>query len=68
MDSTSGITLVITPERIRLILGRKGNVSQASTEEAEAFLTLYRDQLETYLGHQLKTFVLAKMSSGIIEV
>ena len=56
------ITITITTERIRQLLARKGNVSQATTEEAEAFLTLYGGALTDHLGEELKKYVEGKLA------
>jgi hypothetical protein len=53
--------LDITVERIRLLMSA-GNVKQASTTEAKAFMTLYEDKLKEALECRLKEFVREKVS------
>ena len=55
------IEIKVTPERIRNLMS-KGNIRQANSQEAEAFLTLHGDQLQTAIEDAIKTFVARKMA------
>lgn len=56
----SEITFIIDAARIRQ-LGSHARNEQMSTEEAQAFLRLFREQLEEKLGNLVKEFVTAKL-------
>ena len=56
------ITITITTERIRQLLARKGNVRQATTQEAEAFLILYGTALTDHLAEELKRYVESRIA------
>lgn len=56
------IEFVVSPERIRQ-LSSGAKHSQATTEEARAFMLLYRTQLQDALSDAVKKFVQTKMAS-----
>ena len=62
---TPSLVITITTDRIRQLLAKKGNVSQATTQDAEAFLALYGRQLEEYLNTNTALFVAAKQEAGM---
>ena len=55
------IEIKITTERIRNLMSNKGNIRQATTQEAEAFLVVYGEQIKDDLEYGLKWFVSRKM-------
>lgn len=55
------VPFAITTERIRLLMSGKGNITQASTEEAQAFVRLFGSQMTDALNQTLKDFVRVKM-------
>jgi len=55
------IEIKVTPERIRNLMSKQGNIRQATTQEAEAFLVVYGEQIKDDLEYALKWFVSQKM-------
>ena len=56
------IEIKVTPERVRNLMSKQGNIRQATTQSAEAFLILHGDQLQTAIEDVIKTFVARKMA------
>lgn len=54
------IEFKVTSDRIRNLLS-KSNIRQATTQEAEAFLVLYGEQITDAVENAIKTFVARKM-------
>lgn len=53
------IEIKVTPERIRNLMS-KGNIRQATSLEAEAFLTVHGEQLKDAIENAVKIFVARK--------
>ena len=56
------IVFEITTEKLRSLLS-KSATAQASTVQAEAFLTLYSQQLQDTLDERVREFVQHKLSA-----
>lgn len=61
MDTTK-LQINISTERIRQLMSHKGNVSQATTPEAQAFLLLHGSALVDRIEAELVGFVTRKMA------
>lgn len=59
------IEFTVDTERIRHLGAKKGNVAAMSTNEAEAFMTLFHGDIEDSLRDALKTFVDQKIKPAI---
>lgn len=59
--SAATVTFVVTPERVRL-LANKGRKRDLSTADAEAFLSLFRDEIDVALGETLTRVVQGKFA------
>lgn len=59
--SAGTVTFTVTPERVRL-LANKGRKRDLSTADAEAFLGLFRDEIEQTLGETLARVVQGKFA------
>ena len=62
MKENLNLEFVVSPERIRQ-LSSGAKHSQATTEEAKAFLLLYKTQLQDALSDAVKKFVQVKLSA-----
>jgi len=58
------IKFEITVERIRQI-GSRGNIQHMSSDKAQAFMTLYRDELEGTLTTALCNFINEKLHGSL---
>lgn len=61
------LNFVVNTERIRNLGAKKGNVASMSTPEAEAFMLLFHEAIDTQLGLTLKKFVTDKMKPVVIN-